>query len=256
MDNPTAAPLESTPAFDTGAHAGSQGDSSSGAKEQAKQAAGTAKDEGKKVAGVAQDEAQRVASEAKSQVRGLVDQSTSQLEDQGRTQLSRLVETLRSFGDDLEKMASQGDSNVASNLAHEVADRTRTLTSHLDGREPRDLLDDVRSFARRKPGVFLGSALVAGVVAGRLARGAKDAQSSDSRASYDRTAVGQSPAGQGYGAPVSRPTPSAVYVPPADDALLDSSTHGHGTAAGDPLGGVGTPIDEPVYPTGVPGDRL
>lgn len=150
------------------------------ATDQAKETAGTAKDQGRQVADVAQGEARKVASEATTQVRGLVQETTTQLEEQGRTQRDRLVEVLQSLGDDLEKMASSADSGIAANLAHEVADRSRTLSTRLDGREPRDLLDEVRSFARRKPGVFLAGSLVAGVVAGRLARGAKDAGDSSS----------------------------------------------------------------------------
>ena len=49
----------------------------------------------------------------------------------------------------------------------------------LEGREPADLLDELRSVARRRPAVFLVGALAAGVVAGRLTRGVKD-ESSDS----------------------------------------------------------------------------
>lgn len=225
------------------------GSSSTGAKEQAKQAAGTAADESRHVAGVAQGEAQRVASEAKSQVQGLLDQATTQVEDQSRTQLGRLAETLRSFGDDVEKMAAQSEG-PASGLAHELADRTRGLSSHLEGREPRDLLDDVRGFARRKPGAFLLGALAAGVVAGRLTRGAKAAQSS-SQTSYgwddgapraaDVTAPGQ-PLSSGYAAPSSGP-------------VADSSTQAHGTASGEPLAGVGTPQSQPVYPGDADGGR-
>jgi hypothetical protein len=181
---------------------------SSGAKEQAKQAAGTAADETKHVAGVAQGEAQRVASEARSQVQGLVSQATSQVEDQSRTQLGRLAETLRSFGDDLEKMASQSEG-PASGLAHEVADRTRGLSSHLDGREPRELLEDVRRFARRKPGAFLLGALAAGVVAGRLTRGAKAAQSSD--LSSDQSSA--YPTTAGYSGPVAQSGPGQSAYP-------------------------------------------
>jgi len=221
-DNPTVASMggdAGSTSADAGHSAGT--DTGSGAKEQAKQAAGTAADQGKQVAGVAQGEARKVASEASAQVRGLVDQTTSQLEDQGRTQRDRLVETLRSFGDDLEKMASQGDSGLASNLAREVADRSHSLSSQLDGREPRELLDDVRSFAQRKPGLFLGGALVAGVLAGRLARGAKDAQSS-----------------QGGSASPYQGGSAAPY---------DSSLQSHGTGA--PVSGVRLPEDEVAYPT-------
>lgn len=196
--------------------------SSSGAKGQAKQAAGTAADEGKHVAGAAQGEAQKVASEAKSQVTGLLSQATSQVEDQSRTQRDRLVETLRSFGDDLEQMATNGESGMASDLAREVADRARGLSTHLDGREPRDLVDDLRHFARRKTGAFLVGALAAGVVAGRLTRGAKDAKSD--------TAGSTSPGGRDY---AGQPAVGMTTAP--SGGASDPTSYGSGTVEGSGL---------------------
>ena len=194
--------------------------SSTTAKEQAQQAAGTAADESKHVAGVARDEAQKVASEAKSQVSSLVNEATSQVADQTRTQRDRIVETLRTFGDDLDKMATQSEGGIAADLARQGASRARSLSSRLDGREPRDLLDEVRTFARRKPGTFLLGALAAGVVAGRLTRGAKD----------------------GTGADTPRPDLATE--------VQRNEPGGHGTAAGTPLAGTGAPLSEPVYPAG------
>ena len=243
---------------DSSAAAGLSGDVGSsstggGAKEQAKQTAGTAADEGKHVAGVAQGEAQKVASEAKSQVQNLVSQATSQVDEQSRTQKNRLVETLRTLGDDLDKMASQSEGGMAANLAREAADRTRSLTSSLDNREPRDLLDDVRGFARRKPGTFLLGALVAGVVAGRLTRGAKDAQSG----SAGLSSTGST--GPSYRAPVAADVTSpgepltTGLAAPSSGPVYDTETQGHGTATGDPLAGTGTPATDPVYPSGTEG---
>ena len=214
------------PSYNTPPAAGSLGEdhASTSAKDQAQQAAGTAADESGRVAGVARDEAQRVASEAQSQVSQLLSQATEQVEDQSRAQRDRLIDTLRSLGDDLDKMATQGDGGIASDLVRQGADRVRTISSRLDGREPRELLEDVRGFARRKPGTFLLGALAAGVVVGRLTRGAKDAQSGASVSSGGST----------YGA-------GAVAHQPA----------GHGTAAGTPLAGTGVPESTPVYPDGV-----
>ncbi len=53
------------------------------------------------------------------------------------------------------------------------------MGAHLSHHDASDLLEQGRSFARRKPGTFLLGAVVAGVVAGRLTRGAK--------AHHDRT---------------------------------------------------------------------
>lgn len=205
--------------YDTTASLGSDGDhaSSTSAKDHAQQAAGTAADESRHVAGVAKDEAQRVASEAQAQVTHLLSEATTQVEEQSRTQRDRLVDTLHTLGDDLEKMAAQGNEGMASNLVHEGADKVRALSSRLDGREPRELLDDVRSYARRKPGTFLLGALAAGVVAGRLTRGARDAQH------------GSASSGSTYGGSAVQPA-------------------GYGTASGTPLAGTAVPASTPVYP--------
>lgn len=147
------------------------------AQEKAQQTAATAADESKQVAGTAKQEAQNVAAEAKTQVSSLMDDAAREVSDQSRTQRDRLVGTLRSVSDDLDRMASQSDSSgVAADLVRQVSQRTRTLGDHVDGREPAELLDDVRAFARRRPGTFLLGAVAAGVVAGRLTRGAKAAK--------------------------------------------------------------------------------
>lgn len=130
-------------------------------------------EEGRKVASVAAEEAQNVAGEATDQVRRLVEETREQARGQATAQRDRLVDTLRTFGEDLENMAAQGGSSgLAAEVARQAADRARSISTSLDGREPADLLEDLRGLARRRPGLFLLGALAAGVVAGRLARGA------------------------------------------------------------------------------------
>jgi len=147
------------------------------AQEKAQQTAATAADESKQVAGTAKQEAQNVAAEAKAQVNSLLGDATREVSEQSRTQRDRLVGTLHSVSDDLEQMASQSGSNgIAADLVRQVSQRTRSIGEHVDGREPVELLDDVRAYARRRPGTFLLGALAAGVVAGRLTRGAKAAK--------------------------------------------------------------------------------
>ena len=156
---------------------GGNGDDAGG-KERTQHAASTAADEGKHVAGVVAEETKSVASEAKDHARNLVSEARLQLQgqvdDQSRQQKDMLVGTLSTFGDDLASMAQNG-SGLAADVAHQVAERASSLSRHLDGREPSELLDDVRRFARQRPGTFLLGALAAGVIVGRLARGTKDA---------------------------------------------------------------------------------
>lgn len=209
---------------------------SAGVKDQAQQAAGTAADEGKRVAGVAQEEVKNVTSEASTQLRGLLSQATSQVDDQSRTQKERLAEAVRTFGSDLEAMKSggfdEGSGGLAAQIVQQVAEQARGLASHLDDREPRELLDDVRRFARRRPAAFLLGAMVAGVAAGRVTRGAKAAQdSSDGTSSVttqsDSTppyAVQATTPGSQISAPVTAPVaPPVTVVGGAPDSALDES---------------------------------
>jgi uncharacterized protein YjbJ (UPF0337 family) len=142
----------------------------------------------KHVAGVASEEAKSVAGDVREQALGLLDETKTQVQDQSRTQRDRLVETLRTFSDDLDGMAEQR-GGMASDAAREVANRARSFSQKLDGREPTELLYDLRSFARRRPGMFLAGSVVAGLVAGRLMRGSRDAAQttgSDATATQER----------------------------------------------------------------------
>ncbi len=194
--------------------------------ERAQAAASTAADEGKHVAGVAQEEAQRVAGEATAQVRSLAGdaktQVTEQVGDQTRVQRDKLVSTLGTLGDDLDQMAERSESSgLATDVAREVAQHTRTLTNYLDGREPGELLGDVRDFARRRPGLFLAGALVAGVVAGRLARGVKDDDGKPSGSQeQDRTQVAATPA--------VAPPITPAFAPPTSAPFADATDGGTG----------------------------
>jgi vacuolar-type H+-ATPase subunit H len=142
--------------------------------------AGAAADEGKHVAGVAAEEAGSVVADARDQARQLLDETMQQVNEHGSEQRDRLVELLRSLSSDLHQMAeSSQSSGVAHSLVRQGAERADELSSRLDGHELTDLVAEVRSFARRRPGAFLLGALAAGVVSGRFARGAKAAQGQD-----------------------------------------------------------------------------
>ena len=188
---------------------------------------GSTTDQAKHAASVASDEAKQVASDVRDQARGLLDETKNQVQDQSRTQRDRLVDTLRTFGDDLDGMAQDRDG-LASGAAREVAQRVRTISERLDGREPTELLDDLRSFARRRPGMFLAGALVSGVVVGRLLRGGRDAARADTVGADDDIATTQP-------RPVVPASP-AVTSQPLDQAV-DPAT--------DPATELGRPVGTP-----------
>ncbi|HEV7948276.1 MAG TPA: hypothetical protein VGP24_00790, partial [Glaciihabitans sp.] len=141
------------------------------AKEKAGHVADEAKGAAKKVTGTAKDEAGRVASEAKTQAKDLFNQTSSEIREQAGVQQKRVASGLHSLSDELNSMADRSEgSGVASDLVQQVAGRAGSVASWLDDRDPGTLLEDVKDFARRRPGAFIGIAAVAGVLAGRLTR--------------------------------------------------------------------------------------
>lgn len=226
--------------------AGGMTDQAREAADQARQAAGTAADEGKHVANVAKDEAQQIASDVQAHARDLLGEARTEVQQQTRSQLDTLVGTLQGFAEDLEKMArGEGPgSGLANDVVQQVGDKARAFSSQLQDREPSELLDQARDFARRKPGTFLLGALAAGVVAGRLARGAKDAQSSSSTGSATPQQASRA-SSTAYGTDVGATQTSSLPTAPPPPPLA-------GTATADPLAGTAHPTETPAYPEGTP----
>ena len=124
-----------------------------------------------------------MASEIGTQARDLVGELKTQVHDQSVTQRDRLVDNLRRFGDDLDGMRqSSSSSGLATNLTGMLASKAREVSTFLSDHEPGDLIEEVRQFARQRPGTFLLGAAVAGVIAGRLTRGAAASNDSTSAA--------------------------------------------------------------------------
>lgn len=141
------------------------------AKEQASQLGGDAKDAAKNVAGTAKDEASQVAGEAKKQAKALYAEARTQLTDQAGAQQGRAAQALHGIGDELGEMSqSSQQPGLAAELVGQVASRARDVATWLEDREPADVLREVQTFARRKPGTFIALCAIAGLVAGRLVR--------------------------------------------------------------------------------------
>jgi hypothetical protein len=184
-------------------------------------AKGQAKEVGKEGAGAAQHVAQTAASEAKNvaaeagtQAKNLVSGLGSDLKNQAGAQQQKATEGLRSISDELRSMADKSDNKMVSNLVQQASQRTSAVAGWLENRDATDILDDVKGFARRRPGAFLAIAAGAGLVVGRLTRGLTGAQA-DAKSGQDR--LGSTPGTDyGYGTP-STPAPRRRFLrPPAE----------------------------------------
>jgi hypothetical protein len=97
---------------------------------------------------------------------------------------------------------ASGQGGMAAGLASQAASRVRNAGQWLDDRGPGQVADEMQSFARRRPAVFLALAAGAGLVAGRLTRGLKDANNGLSASASGLPPKGGDPAweaGPAYG---------------------------------------------------------
>jgi hypothetical protein len=145
-------------------------------QQQGTELAQSAKGAGQDVARTAADRASTVAGEAKDEARGLARTAKDEVSGQLDTQRGRLAGVLRTTGDELGS-AHDGHSQLTTELTRRASDQARLVADYLDDHGPQDILEDVRSFARRRPGTFLVLAAAAGVVAGRVLRGVAQANS-------------------------------------------------------------------------------
>ncbi|MEU8843156.1 hypothetical protein AB0D97_29190 [Streptomyces roseus] len=151
------------------------------AQEKAGEGAALVGEKATDVAHTAQEQASEVVGEATAQAKDLVGELRSQLQDQAQTQTRRLAENVRKVAGELREMGRNGDpDSTAAGLVRQIADGGHQVADHLEKRGPDGLLDDLQDFARRRPGVFLAGAALAGFAVARAGKGVGAASSSDS----------------------------------------------------------------------------
>jgi hypothetical protein len=179
-------------------------------RDQAADLGGSTVQAGKQTAGVAREQASGVMAEATRQGRNLLQEAQGQVGQQVAQGQHRLASELLSISDQLLSMAdSSKQDGTASELARQVATRARDAGQWLEARQPADVVDELQSFARRRPGMFLAIAAGAGLIAGRLTRGLKDASSGNGSPAGDVWTGAGEPYGAGaaaepYGAGITR----------------------------------------------------
>ena len=112
---------------------------------------------GKHVADVAREQASGVAAEAGRQGRNLLQQAQDQLQEQAAQGQQRVAKQLLSISGELRSMAENSGQGMAADLAQQAASRVREAGQWLDKREPGQVVNEVQSFARRRPAVFLAA---------------------------------------------------------------------------------------------------
>ncbi|WP_433458980.1 hypothetical protein [Micromonospora sp. CA-248212] len=215
---------------------GQESTNGGGVREQARHVGSEAAHAGGAVAQTAKEQGTEVGREAVRQARNLYGEARSQLASQTGEQQRRAAGGLRSIADEMRSMAEQGgQAGPVSELARQAADRVHGVAGWLEERQPGDLINEVRDYARRNPGTFLVGAAVLGVLAGRLTKGisASGDDSGNGSAGYrgagaydpERTAVIPTPP------PTPRTaadaTPAGGYLDPTPGTYTEPTSGGY-----------------------------
>lgn len=151
------------------------------ATDAATEVASTAKDQAANVASTSAQQAQEVARDAAAHAKEVLGQSRDQLRDHADEQARAFGGTLEQLGSQLHGML-RGEApppGPVADMAQQLASGASQLGSRLSHQGIGGAFDDIKRFARRRPALFLVSALGAGIVVGRMLR------ASDTRALMD-----------------------------------------------------------------------
>jgi len=174
------------------------------AQDKAGEGIGLVSEKATDAAATAKERAGDVAGEASARARDVAGELRDQLQDQARAQTRRLAQNVRRLADELGDMGESGkEGSPATNAVKQMSDRGRSLAARLEDRGPQGLVSDLQDFARRRPGVFLAGAALAGFATARLGKGVKSA-STGTASPADGGATGRSsPEADGPGLPAA-----------------------------------------------------
>ncbi|MEU8353924.1 hypothetical protein [Streptomyces sp. NPDC048845] len=158
------------------------------AKQEAAATAGEAKQAASEVRSTAAHGAKAVAGTAREQAGSAVGDLRQRAMTEADSQLRRTADTVRHWADDVAGMAEHAPSDSpARTMAQKASDGGHRAADFLERRGAGGLAEEMQSFARRKPGVFLGGAAIAGLAAGRLAKDMKSSSHGDRSAAPPET---------------------------------------------------------------------
>ncbi|MFI8345300.1 hypothetical protein ACIF8W_35325 [Streptomyces sp. NPDC085639] len=193
-------------------------------QEKASESASLVGSKAAEVGGTAKDQAANVVGEATAQARDLVGELRTQLTDQAQTQTQRLAENVRRLSQELRELGENGrpDSTMAD-VARQIADGGHQIAAHVEKRGPDGLVGDLQSFARRRPGVFLAGAALAGFVVARAGKSVSAAGSAGiPSAAHDDSSGAPSPTPSREAGPVAGPDAGRSAVPVGTGDPLDT----------------------------------
>jgi F0F1-type ATP synthase membrane subunit b/b' len=144
------------------------------ARDRATDVASGAQEKAGQVAEQAKDQAANVASAAGEKASELVGTARQELRDRAQSEASNAGDRLKSIAEELRAMGktSEEQGGMTASLVSQLADKVDTGAQRLSDGDLDAVVEDVKRFARNRPGAFLLGAAGAGFLVGRILRSA------------------------------------------------------------------------------------
>ncbi len=137
-----------------------------GAAENVKQKAGEAAQEVKDRAGEVRDRVKAQAQEARGRVEAEAERGFEQGKGRVISQVSSVAQAFRKTSEQLR----EEDQVDLAGYTERIAEQVERVSDYLEGKGLRGVAGDLETFARQRPSLFVGGALVVGLVAARFLR--------------------------------------------------------------------------------------
>lgn len=118
--------------------------------------------------------AKQATGEIINQVQGRAGSQLNRQKEAAASELSQVANAVRRIGDTLNGEESGKIVQYAAEYGEKAADRIEQLSNYIREQDPKQLLDDVQNFGRRRPALLLGGAFLLGFAGARLIKSAMD----------------------------------------------------------------------------------
>ena len=122
-------------------------------------------------------QAKNAGSEIMSQVQQSAGSQITRQKDSAATDLSKVVNAVRQFGQNLSADDSGPIARYAAEYGDKAAESLERFSKYIREQDPKQLLGDVQEFGRRRPGLLLGGMFLLGFAGARLIKSSMDAGS-------------------------------------------------------------------------------
>jgi hypothetical protein len=161
--------------------------------------------------------AKQATGEIVNQVQQKAGSTLDRQKESAATDLTQVVQAVRQFGQSLAREEGGPIARYAAEYGDKAANSLERLSTYIREQDPKQLLNDVQNFGRRRPALLLGGAFLLGFAGARLIKSSMDADSQQ-RSNVNTPAARPSTANVPAAAPATANV-TAVRPPARPNAL-------------------------------------